>query len=510
MQKITEQQILAMAPNANAVANGKKISKAGGFVHLERSGDDTFYMGECAGSGKKHYITSVDFLDPVSPVVRCSCPSRQFPCKHGLGLLYDILSGKSFAECEIPEDIIKKRQKKKRSNADGNGGSGKNCENSRDGENSGNGVESAGAAAGDEKKGDAKTAKKTASRASKAARTKKLKKQLEGLELASQLMAELLGNGLGAMGGAALSSYRQLSKQLGDYYLPGPQRLLNEFILEMDAFQKDGSDAHYETAIEVLERLRALIKKACKYLAAKLESGQVEQDDNFLYEELGGVWKLSELKDLGLGREDVSLIQLAFWVTYDEAGKEYIDTGCWADLETGEISLTLNYRPVRALKYIKREDSVFGVAQIPCAVWYPGEGNRRVRWDGAKLRPETPEDFEKLKCFAAPVLAPAVKRAKNLLKNPLSHPMVFGLFSFKRIGKALAGLALVDQEDNTVLLGVMPGMEDTLQRISLLPEVSWLEQKLLLGGLFYSKEAGRILLQPISIISDQGILRLLY
>lgn len=509
MQEITEQQILAMAPNANAVANGKKISKAGGFVRLERSGDDTFYMGECAGSGKKHYITSVDFLDPVSPVVRCSCPSRQFPCKHGLGLLYDILSGKSFAECEIPEDIIKKRQKKQRSNTAGSACGG-NGESGRDGENSGNSVESAGAAAGDEKKGGAKGAKKPASRASKAARTKKLKKQLEGLELARQLMTELLGNGLGAMGGTALSSYRQLSRQLGDYYLPGPQRLLNEFILEMDAFQKDGSDAHYEAAIQVLERLRTLIKKACPYLSEKLENGQIEQDDNFLYEELGGVWKLSELKDLGLGREDVSLIQLAFWVTYEEAGKEYIDTGCWADLETGEISLTLNYRPVRALKYVKQEDSVFGVAQIPCAVWYPGEGNRRVRWDGAKLRPETPEDFEKLKRFADPVLAPAVKRAKNLLKNPLSHPMVFDLFSFKRIGEALEGLALVDQEDNTVLLGVMPGMEDTLQRISLLPEVSWLEQKLLLGGLFYNKEAHRILLQPISIISDQGILRLLY
>ena len=90
MQTITEQQILAMAPNATAAANGRKISQKGGFVRLLKSSDDTFYLGECTGSGKSNYITSADFQDGT-PVCRCSCPSRQFPCKHGLGLLYEIL-----------------------------------------------------------------------------------------------------------------------------------------------------------------------------------------------------------------------------------------------------------------------------------------------------------------------------------------------------------------------------------------------------------------------------------
>ena len=60
MKEITEQQILALAPNPAAAANGKKISQKGGFVKLERSADDTLYMGECAGSGKSNYITSAD------------------------------------------------------------------------------------------------------------------------------------------------------------------------------------------------------------------------------------------------------------------------------------------------------------------------------------------------------------------------------------------------------------------------------------------------------------------
>ncbi len=68
MQNITEQQIQAMAPNAAAASNGKKISAKGGFVRLERSADDTFYLGECTGSGKSNYITTVDFIEPGAPV----------------------------------------------------------------------------------------------------------------------------------------------------------------------------------------------------------------------------------------------------------------------------------------------------------------------------------------------------------------------------------------------------------------------------------------------------------
>ena len=40
--------------------------------------------GECQGSGKNPYQTQVALAEPA---FKCSCPSRKFPCKHGLGLL---------------------------------------------------------------------------------------------------------------------------------------------------------------------------------------------------------------------------------------------------------------------------------------------------------------------------------------------------------------------------------------------------------------------------------------
>lgn len=211
MQKVTEQQIAAMAPNPAAASNGKKISAKGGFVRRECSADDTFYLGECTGSGKSNYITTVDFIEPDAPVCRCSCPSRQFPCKHGLALLYEIAAGRDFGTCEIPDDILKKRAKK----------TGKK-ENAQEGADDRPLTEEE-----IEKK---KAAAEKSAKSAKAARTKKLKKQLEGLGLAEKLVRDLIKAGLGTMGGAALKTYEQLSKQLGDYYLPGPQRLLNALI----------------------------------------------------------------------------------------------------------------------------------------------------------------------------------------------------------------------------------------------------------------------------------------
>lgn len=491
MQQVTEQQILALAPNPAAASNGRKISQKGGFVRLEKSADDTFYLGECTGSGKSNYITTADYIDPKAPVFRCSCPSRQFPCKHSLALLYEMMAGESFTVCEIPEDILKKREKKQSRDAKAQE------------------KEQGGAA---ESQSTEQTEKKKAAsaRAGKAARARKIKKQLEGLALTARLLRELLRAGLGTMGGTALDTYRQLSKQLGDYYLPGPQRILNRLILEIEAFQKDGDESHYEGAVDVLEKLWGLVKKSQKYLEEKLEHDSTEHDDNLLYEELGGVWKLSELEALGRSKADVSLIQAAFWSEYDEARKEYIDTGCWIDLESGEISMSYNYRPLKALKYVRQEDTVFGVAEVSRAVYYPGEGNLRVRWDGSNIRPAEQEDIRKLRSFAAPSLAAEVKAAKNFLKNAMASPMLIRLLAYEQIGRTKEGLTLKTGDGQTILLGDMPGMEGTLERLTLLPESGLLKNQAFLGAFYYSAPDRRIKLKPLSIVTDSEIVRLLY
>ena len=112
MGKVTEQQILSMAPNSSAVANARKISVGGGFVSLSKTEDETFFMGECKGSGKSNYQVSVDFIEEGNPLCRCSCPSRQLPCKHGLALLFEIEKGNDFGICQLRVSIRDKGDKK--------------------------------------------------------------------------------------------------------------------------------------------------------------------------------------------------------------------------------------------------------------------------------------------------------------------------------------------------------------------------------------------------------------
>ena len=75
-------QVVALAPDAASVKAGRGLVKPGKWPTLGQSAD--LLWGECQGSGGKPYQVSVD-LDGLA--FKCTCPSRKFPCKHGLGLL---------------------------------------------------------------------------------------------------------------------------------------------------------------------------------------------------------------------------------------------------------------------------------------------------------------------------------------------------------------------------------------------------------------------------------------
>lgn len=490
MKEISEQFISSLAPNATAVSNGKKISTKGGFVKLSCSADDTFYMGQCKGSGKSDYITSIDFIEETSPVFRCSCPSRQFPCKHSLALLFEIAAKKTFEICEIPQDILEKRKRKETREA-------KKQEKEEAIKN------------GTVVKQDAASAKKN-----KAAKTKKIKKQLEGLKLTEDMVQNLLQTGLGTIGGNSIKTYTDLAKQLGDYYLLGPQTYVKQLIAEIEAFKKDGEDRHYREAVRILVKLRALVKKSETYLNAKLESDDPNGDDNILYEELGGIWKLDELNALGLKKESATLIQLSFEVIYDEARKEYVDTGWWVDLDNGEIFATRNYRPINRLKYVKEEDTILETACIPMLSYYPGELNRRIRWEekSVSFHKIEKEELAKLKQYAEKSLPDTLKKVKNQMKNTLSDNYVVLLFAYQTIGKIEDTFVMEDSSGSRVILADMElnDHKGTIDRLFILPEEELFQNQVLLGAFFYDEEKRRICVQPYSIITEDRIIRLLY
>lgn len=495
MKQIREQQIAAMAPNANAVANAKKIVKSGGFISHLRSADDTFYVGTCKGSGSSVYTVSLDFIDGDDPVCRCSCPSRQFPCKHGLALMMELAENREWEICDIPQAILDKRAKKEAR-------SGKKEEN----------------------KGD--KADKDVNRASKktnqAARTKKLKKQLEGLLLAEQVVRELMEAGLGTLTGTSVKVYQDLAKQLGDYYLPGPQRLVQSLILEVQKLQETGN-GKYGDAVDILIFLRALIKKSRAYLTEKLEHGQVEDDNTVLYEELGGIWTLERLMELGLKKENARLVQLAFDVYYDEARREFVDKGWWLDLDSGEITVTYNYRPVKALKYVKEEDSTVEAVKIPLLIYYPGGNGRRVRWESQEFIPVTTELLKEVREKAVDSLAGLVKKGKNELKNTLSDGRYGCLVPFTDLGRVSGERSkyVLYCENETapsagsrgrssIELRDRPGDTPSVGRLELLPDEALAKNQVMFGVLWYDQDSHKICMQPYSVVAEHEIIRLLY
>lgn len=83
MNYFSKTQVEQLAPDASSLKAGKDLAFLPKWVTLGIS--DRALWGEVQGSGKNPYQTQVDGL---STAFKCSCPSRKFPCKHGLGLLF--------------------------------------------------------------------------------------------------------------------------------------------------------------------------------------------------------------------------------------------------------------------------------------------------------------------------------------------------------------------------------------------------------------------------------------
>src|SRR4051812_42647423 len=74
-------QVLALAPDAGSAKSGKELSAPRKWKTL--GANAVCAWGSIQGNGKDPYQTSIDLSGPA---FKCSCPSRKFPCKHGLGL----------------------------------------------------------------------------------------------------------------------------------------------------------------------------------------------------------------------------------------------------------------------------------------------------------------------------------------------------------------------------------------------------------------------------------------
>jgi hypothetical protein len=80
---LTLERIEALAPDQASLAAARKLLKPSSWPTLAEG--DGLVWGECRGSGATPYRVVINEADAG---YKCTCPSRKFPCKHSLALMW--------------------------------------------------------------------------------------------------------------------------------------------------------------------------------------------------------------------------------------------------------------------------------------------------------------------------------------------------------------------------------------------------------------------------------------
>ena len=97
MELWTRERIVQIAPDPASAKAGEGLATPRKWVSMGH--DESAAWGECQGSGAKPYQVQVDLKEAA---FKCSCPSRKFPCKHGIGLMLMHAAGQVGAGAQPP------------------------------------------------------------------------------------------------------------------------------------------------------------------------------------------------------------------------------------------------------------------------------------------------------------------------------------------------------------------------------------------------------------------------
>jgi hypothetical protein len=349
-----------------------------------------------------------------------------------------------------------------------------------------------------------------------AALAKKIRAQLDGIDVLERLTQDLVRVGIGNMNAKLAAQMEEQAKQLGNAYLPGAQAALHQytglFAGDDGRFADSGGPRErvYSEALDQLGRLHALVKQGRAYLQRRLEDPELKPEtDSAISAWLGHAWQLRELKDAGLVETDVKLVQLAFNSHDDPARAEYVDTGIWMNLGTGRIGVTQNFRPYKAAKFIKSDDSFFQVARIKELCVYPGDVNPRIRWDAMIPRPIEPKDLERLRGCAHGDFDAVVKEVKTHLKAPLADKRPIWALRCRRLGRVDGRFVAEDARGKRLVLTDAGMAEEpaSCHLLGLLPP-AYFEDTVLTVRFRHDLDTRQLQIKPLSIVTAEAVTRL--
>lgn len=287
------------------------------------------------------------------------------------------------------------------------------------------------------------------------------------------------------------------------------QTAFNNLILEFENVQNE----EYTRVIDQINCLGALMKKAGDSLnARKVNPVAPPEIDSEIEEQIGYVWKLTDLVALGLCEEHAELLQLAFNVYDNPARREFVDMGIWFNLKSGNLYTTKNYRPYKASKHIKEGDSFMDVALLPELFAYPGGFAPRIRWEENALdrRKRTTADLGVVHAHATTDYAALFKRVRSSIKNPLADKNPPVLLALTRSFTNGEHLAIEDQNGTPLTLRDLPGQTlsaTTVLRSFLPADCTGLSLLVMLDN---NVTDGLFTAQPMTLVTPEKGIRLFY
>lgn len=243
---LTLRKIEEMAPDQASLTAAGKLKKAGRWP--VRATDGTrLVWGECQGSGANPYRTVADLEDLG---YKCTCPSRKFPCKHALSLMWQYVdSPGDFSPSPVPEWVQDwlGRRRKRTGDAESETDSKRSRASARVAEREGT-----------ERPLDPEaTAKKAAAaaKASQRARAARHAAILDGLDDVDRWLLDVLDQGLASFSSSMHDQCRTLARRLVDAKAPALAGRLDQLPAELLAISPD---ARPGAAVEALGQLYLL------------------------------------------------------------------------------------------------------------------------------------------------------------------------------------------------------------------------------------------------------------
>ncbi|MDJ0867426.1 MAG: SWIM zinc finger family protein [Myxococcota bacterium] len=202
-------RVEAAAPDQASLTAARKLLRKDKWPALHVSADGALIWGECQGSGSSPYRMAVELQDLGA---KCSCPSRKFPCKHSLALMWWRAEEPGhFSEAALPEWVDDWQSRRRRGPGGASGGEG----------DPGAAKKEAGptpSVAATARSEAPKAPKDPALAAAQRARNKARREQsiARGLDELDRWIADQLDRGLAAFGGAAAEQCQIASQRLAD------------------------------------------------------------------------------------------------------------------------------------------------------------------------------------------------------------------------------------------------------------------------------------------------------